>query len=239
MREVNILSDHEETCLAAAAWLCYHVAKRATGGFSLAISGGSTPDRFFEILSQGSFAAAMPWKALQLFWVDERCVPMDHADANFTSVAQRLLTKVPIAVRNIHRIPAEAGPYEGAAHYRETLRKYFGASAPVFDLVMLGMGTDGHVASLFPGHPALEAATDSAVPVIVSGGMSGVHPPVDRITLTLPLLNRAKAAMFLVTGREKHEVVRAVLDDNDAVYPASWIRNERTVWFLDERASEG
>src|SRR5215475_900825 len=156
--EILIYSGAAELASEAAsrfAELAESFTKDA-GRFTVALSGGSTPKAMFQILAQKPFAGALPWRSIYFFWGDERCVPPDHADSNFRMSDETLLSKVPVPRENIFRIPAEDEDHErAAADYSETLRKFFGEERPIFDLVFLGMGPDGHTASLFPGSTAL------------------------------------------------------------------------------------
>lgn len=234
MREVHVLADHEEASLSAAAWLCYHTARRSSGGFSLALSGGTSPLRLFELLGGDPYRAAMPWGALRLFWADERCVPPDHPDSNYAACAERMLDRVPLDAGAVHRIEGELGPEAAAEQYAGKLKGYFGRAAafPCFDLIVLGIGTDGHVASIFPRNATLRPTTEwvTAMPGI------GATPAVPRVSLALPVLCAAKTVMFLVTGAGKRDIVRTLLQGREPALPAARIKGPRQVWFLDQAA---
>jgi 6-phosphogluconolactonase len=184
----------------------------ANGTCTLALSGGSTPRSLFELLARPTFAEQISWQDVQVFWGDERHVPPDHPDSNFRMANEALLSHVPIPAENIHRIPAELpNAATVAVAYAEDLRRAFHlgddqAALPRFDLIMLGMGEDGHTASLFPHSPALNErkALVAANPV----------PKLDttRLTFTLPVINNAARIWFLVTGGSKAEILKAVLE---------------------------
>jgi 6-phosphogluconolactonase len=184
------------------------VAKR--GVARLAISGGSTPQATFKLLADpaGPFAKTVPWDKLQLFWVDERCVPPTDKDSNYRMTNEAMLAKVPLGPEQIHRMEGELEPEVAAARYEAAIRTAFrleGAETPVFDLVLLGMGDDGHTASLFPHTKALHELGRLVVANHV--------PQKDtwRITLTLPVINRGREVAFLIEGAGKADVLHDVL----------------------------
>src|SRR5262245_56209686 len=155
------LSTHDLLICGDAAELAREAARRFAemaeaftndaGRFTVALSGGSTPKAMFQVLADKPFADALPWRSIYFFWGDERCVPPDHADSNYRMANETLLSKVPIPPENIFRIPAEDGDHKrAAADYSETLRTFFAEARPSLDLIFLGMGPDGHTASLFP-----------------------------------------------------------------------------------------
>lgn len=223
--EIQRFPDAEALAAGAAA-LIFTLADRAIRSrwqFNLALSGGSTPARLFTRLTQPAGHAI--WRSTHVYWSDERCVPPDHPQSNFRLAQETLLSQVPIPPGNIHRIPGELSPEDAACQYREQL-------APVerFDLILLGLGEDGHTASLFPGSPALRVRRKSAVAVHV--------PQLDswRVTLTYPVLNRARNILFLVSGAAKADVLHRVLSGADL--PAAHVhpRLGRLFWFVDEEA---
>ncbi len=216
-------------------------AVSARGEFSLALSGGSTPRPLYELLATPRFASQVDWSCVHVFWGDERCVPPDHIESNYRMAREALLDHVPIPASNVHRIIGEAQPDDAAAAYEEILRAYFGRrSGPAdrtFDLALLGMGDDGHTASLFPGTPAV---TEEERWVLASH----VTAPRDmwRITLTPVALNAAAAVTFLVAGASKAKRVRDVLEGSAraAPFPAQHIhpRHGALTWMLDAAAAE-
>lgn len=202
---------------AALAWRAaqYFVemveeAVDAHGWARVAISGGSTPKAAFALLAdpQHPFRARMPWEKLDLYWVDERCVPPDDAESNYRMTREALLDHVPLKPEQIHRMEGELNPEEAAARYESGLRNAFrleGAETPRFDLISLGMGPDGHTASLFPHTAALHEMGRLTVANHV--------PQKDtwRVTLTWPVINHARSVFFLIGGADKAEVLKEVL----------------------------
>lgn len=184
---------------------------------TVALAGGRTPLALYERL------AALPydWASLEVFFGDERCVPPDHPDSNFRMASETLLSRVPARV---HRMRGETCD---AAGYEEELRAVFGQGPPTFDLVFLGMGADGHTASLFPGHPALEETGRLVVKV--------ERPDNPRLTLTLPVLSSSALAVFLVSGEDKRGALRRLLDGEDL--PAARVAARRVVIIADAAAA--
>ena len=201
--------------------------------FHMAISGGSTPRAMYRLLAEPPRRSGMPWERVHVFWVDERCVPGDDPASNYGAAKRDFLDSAPIAGRRIHAMPGSDPPEEGALRYERELVGFFGLGVhefPVFDLVILGVGADGHTASLFPGHPAVDE-TERLV-VAVRGG----DPDIDRITLTLPVLNHAREILVLASGRDKAEVVRALTGkERPRRLPASRIDppGGTLTWLLD------
>ena len=209
--------------------------------FTLVLSGGSTPRLLYEDLARPPFSTRIDWQKTHIFWGDERCVLPNHPDSNYGLALQTLVSKVNIPPANVHRIPAEIGSANAAAEaYEETLHHFFAPSAgnedgthlPSFDLILLGLGQDGHTASLFPGDAALEEKYRWVAPV---DGASA-SPPVPRVTLTLPVLNEAKWVVFLASGSRKKGVFEKIINDpGAAAYPAARVRpSGRLLWFIDE-----
>ena len=223
------------------AILCQKVAERLAeyarttvaelGSFSIALSGGNTPLTLFaELRTYG--IDRMPWDKVHIFWADERCVAPDHAESNFAAAHQALLQHVPVPAAQVHRIYGEQTPDKAAQEYSKTLHDHF-HGAPAFDLILLGMGNDGHTASLFPGDLALQERTRTTLAI----RNDHVKTPW-RVTLTLPVLHAARNIWFLVSGAEKAPVVRDVLQHDDARYPATLAqRDSHALWFLDAEAA--
>lgn len=196
-------------------------ASLAGGGHcKLALSGGRTPKRLLELLSE---EIGIGWQEVDIFWVDERCVSTDHPDSNFGMAQKALLSRIEIPEKNIHGIVTEGhSPPEAACAYEFHLKKHFEDALPEFDVTILGMGMDGHTASLFPGDMALYEKDRWAVAV---DGEKGV-PSVPRVTMTLPLINNSRCCIFLVSGAAKWGVVDEILYNRSAVedkYPAAMI----------------
>ena len=185
-------------------------AVAARGSARIAISGGSTPKAAFELLSDPGqpWRARMPWDKLELYWVDERCVPPDDAQSNYRMTKETLLDRAPLRPEQVHRMEGELDPEEAAARYEAELRNGFrleGAQLPRFDLIALGMGPDGHTASLFPHTEALHEATRL---------VTANHVPqmnTWRITLTWPVINRASSVFFLIGGADKAQILKEVV----------------------------
>ena len=210
------------------------VARR--GRFAVAISGGSTPREMHRMLAAPPALAAIPWAKVHLFWVDERCVPADDPRSNFGTARKDFLSRVPIPEKNLHPIQGEFPSERGAEDYELELIRFFHLGEgefPAFDLVFLGIGADGHTASLFPGDGALHEEKRRVV--AVQGGV----PAPDRITMTLPVLNRARRIVFLAVGREKAETVKAVMSADLPALPAGMIRplEGELLWLLDQEAA--
>ncbi len=204
------------------------------GVFTVALSGGSSPARLYELLAADEFRPQIDWRGVHLFWADERCAPFMHAEGNFRLVFDLLISRVALPSENIHRIMGEKGAEQGSALYEETLRGFFkGDGLPAFDLAILGMGRDGHTASLMPASPALNERQRRVVPVYMQGEGS-----FDRITLTLPVLNNAKEVLFIVSDPEKKDALRDILHGRGAGrHPAGLVAGRPcgVTWFVDER----
>lgn len=185
-------------------------AVEAQGRARIAISGGSTPKAAFELLADPNhpWRSRMPWEMLDVYWVDERCVPPDDAESNYRMTREALLDHVPLRPEQIHRMEGELEPGAAAARYEQELRSGFridGAQSPRFDLVQLGIGNDGHTASLFPHTEAIHETNRLVVANRVP------QKDASRITLTWPVINRARSVFFLVSGEEKAAVMKEVL----------------------------
>jgi len=208
------------------------------GRCALALSGGATPRALYRLLADPTapFRRQIPWSAVHLFWGDERHVPPDHADSNYRMVREALLRSISIPEVNVHRVAAElSDAARAAALYEAELRSFFragGGSVPRFDLVLLGLGEDGHTASLFPGSEAVGERERLVVAPFVAA-QSGY-----RISLAPPVLNAAAQVVFLVSGAAKAPALRAVLEGprDPARYPAQVVDAERTLWLVDREA---
>jgi 6-phosphogluconolactonase len=213
------------------------------GRFTWALAGGSTPRTVYELLVSDFYRARMPWSAIHFFWGDERHVPPDHPDSNYRMAREAMLDPVSVPEENVHRIHGEnSDAAAAAAEYEAELRTFFHLEAtgvgvrPRFDLVLLGLGPEGHTASLFPGSPALhEREHWVAAPWVEK-------LQTFRITLTPPVLNRAAAVLFLVAGEEKADALHAVLEEvGDAdLYPARIVRPDEgdLLWLIDRAAAK-
>ena len=199
---------------------CARAAVAESGRFAVALAGGNTPRGVYELLAKEP-AGKLPWDKIHLFFGDERHVPPDHPDSNYRMVRETLVGKVPIPEANVHRVRAEMDAPTPASQYESTLREFFHLQPgewPRFDLILLGMGDDGHTASLFPGSPALQEASRLVVanPTTLKG---------DRITLTLPVLNHAANVIFLVSGAGKAPIMQsAFASANGTRFPARQVQ---------------
>jgi len=209
------------------------VAERGT--FTLALSGGKTPLGLYEMLGQPPYVSQMPWAHTYFFWGDERCVPPDHPQSNFGAAHATMLSKAPIPTDNIFRMRGELPPVEGAEAYQLLLKEFFvrpHAEFPSIDLILLGMGANGHTASLFPGSQLLEEQEHWVVAVPPGG-----EPQISRLTLTLPVLNGARDVLFLVSGENKREALHNILEEPEKAtrYPAARVQPQgRLCWMLDD-----
>jgi 6-phosphogluconolactonase len=236
--ENRAFEDAEALAHQVAEWVCER-ALASKGKLAICCSGGSTPKRLYEVMAEPAMAARFPWGRVHWFWGDERFVPQDHPDSNYRMVRDALFSRVAVPGSNIHAVPtANLSPEQSAAAYERTLKDFYGADTidprrPLFGVTLLGIGEDGHTASLFPGHPALVEERRWALAVI--GAKS--EP---RITLTYPALDSSRDAVFLVTGANKRTVV-ARAQAGDRTLPAGRIRPiGRLHWFTDRAAeSEG
>jgi 6-phosphogluconolactonase len=213
------------------------VAER--GCFAVALSGGSTPQGLYRLLAEPPYRGRVDWGRVVVFWGDERCVPPDHHDSNFRMAREALLAKVPVAAGRVHRMEAERPDRDAAARdYQAVIARAFGVPAdgppPALDLVLLGMGPEGHTASLFPDTTALD---ETKRWVVVN------HVPkfaADRLTMTLPILNRAREVLFLVEGGDKAEILADVLEGmpDPKRLPAQAVRTAdgRLLWYVDRAA---
>jgi 6-phosphogluconolactonase len=231
------LYDDYEALSNAAAGVFVQQARQAAqfkGWFAAVLSGGHTPQRTYELLTQPPYRDQVSWGQVHLFWGDERCV--SHADprSNTRMVRQALLDLVPIPASQIYPISCGQAPRQGAAEYESGLRAFFGDQPPRFDLVFLGLGENGHTASLFPGSPVLEEQERWVSDLYVA------EQDLYRVTLTAPLVNQAAVVAFLVSGAGKARVLKEVLEGPLDPYrlPAQLIRpiDGELHWLVDREA---
>jgi 6-phosphogluconolactonase len=225
---ICIWSDHA-ALIDAAARRVVELAQQAIGArghFRWALSGGSTPRPLYERLAQ-KHASALDWRRVSFFWSDERCVPPDHADSNYRMARAALLDRLPLTAAQVLRMHGEDEPDLAAQAYEQQLR-----AAGTIDLVLLGMGADGHTASLFPGSPALAEQTRWVVAATSPAG-------AQRLTFTLPAINAAEVAMVLVSGADKAARVKQALRDPSASLPVQRVHptHGRVEWMLDTQAA--
>jgi 6-phosphogluconolactonase len=211
------------------------VAKR--GRFAIALSGGHTPSKMYSLWTQtDQYRNKTPWDHVHLFWSDERYVPADDPRSNYHMARETLISHAPIPAENVHPIPTNlSSPEECARMYEAELREFFGSDPPAFDVQLLGIGEEGHTASLFPGSPVLDEKLHWTAAVRVAA-----EPP-QRITLTPVVLNRGRNTFFLVAGENKRAILSAIRDEpssKPSQYPAARIRPAtEPVWFLDQAAA--
>lgn len=234
----------------AAVFLFVTLAAKAVaerGNFFCSLAGGRTPQSCYRVLAAPAISSKVNWGKTHVFWGDERCVPEGHPDRNDEAALDALLRKVPLPSKNIHRAPATEP--DAAQRYEAELLRAFSSSLPLplkefssplsspseiprFDLILLGLGEDGHTASLFPGHPAVEEK--ARLVVRVDGAPK---PPPARVTFTLPLINAARHAAFLVTGKDKNAALRRVLNGDPSLPAARVAPREGTLTFLADAAA--
>jgi len=215
-------------------------AIRDRGQFAIALAGGRTPARMYALWAQTqSPGEPIPWDKVHLFWGDERYVPHTDPMSNYRMARETLIAQVPIPAANVHPMPGPehfATPEKAAEAYEAELRKFFGSAPPALDVQLLGLGVEGHTASLFPGSPALEDKKRWVAAV------EAPAKPPQRLTLTPVVLNQARNTFFLVVGADKREIIAALRSEpasKPSQYPAGMIRPEgRVLWFLD-KAAEG
>lgn len=208
---------------------------RAKGSFNVALSGGKTPERLYALLG-AEYAEKIEWGKVHIFWGDERCVPPDSPESNYRMASKALLSKIDIPDKNVHRIRGEDEPMSAALAYEEEVRRHFGlkaGEAPVFDMVLLGLGRDGHTLSIFPATKALFEEERLVIDNYVE------KLKAHRVTMTLKAVNNASNALFLVSGREKAVILREVLKGTEAIYPAQMVRPGKLVWLIDKDAASG
>jgi 6-phosphogluconolactonase len=238
--EIRVLTTPQELFEAAAEEVIRGaqeaVAQR--GRFTIALSGGSTPKALFNLLATNA-KSVLPWDHMFFFWGDERHVPPTDADSNYRMAEETMLSKIPVAAGNVFRFPAENPDAAAAAEaYEQTLRKFFQLKAgelPVFDLILLGMGPDGHTASLFPNTAGLQEKSR----LVIANWVEKLK--TSRLSLTLPVLNAARCVTFLVSGTDKASVLKTVLEEDapGEQYPSKLVQptNGKLIWLVDRAAA--
>jgi 6-phosphogluconolactonase len=234
--KLEIFADPDALARRVADWL-FEMAIAKDGVFAVALSGGSTPRLLYEHLAEPPYRDAFPWSRSHWFWGDERFVPHDDAQSNYRMVREALLSRAPIPEANIHSIPTEyVGPEAAASAYEHDLKSFYGAerldpARPLFDVTLLGLGPDGHTASLFPGTAVLVERTKWVTAIV--GGKSEA-----RITLTYPALESSRNAAFLVTGQEKRAIFGRFRHGDDSL-PAASLRPIGALWLFADEAAAG
>lgn len=232
MTDLKVFPDKDALARGAADFVEARVAENP-GRVALCLTGGSTPEGMYKVLA----ARSLPWERVHIFWGDERFVPVGDPLSNARMTSRALLDHVPVPAAHVHRIPTgTASPEESAAAYEAELKRFYGAEVldpakPLFDVVLNGMGDDGHTASLFPGAPGLEERTRWVV-----AAEPGMDPRVPRVTLTFPALESCRASLFLAAGAGKKDMLQRVLAGMD--YPAARLKPEGTLtWMIDKAAA--
>ncbi len=230
---VEVAKDPEGLARRVAGWIT-DLAAASGARFALCLSGGSTPRRFYQLLAESPYRDTLPWDRIHWFWGDERFVPWDHPDSNYGMVHAALLGRVPAPPGNIHGIPTNGTPADAAAAYERVLKSYYGTESldptrPLFDVEILGLGPDGHTASLIPGTSVLQERHRWVAEVI--GGR-----PEPRITLTYPALESSRHTAFLVAGADKRETLSRALAGDQALPAARIHPVGELIWFVDEAA---
>jgi 6-phosphogluconolactonase len=234
MGRFEILADPPALARHVAEWMTA-AALAAKGAFRVSLSGGSTPKVLYGLLAGDEFRARFPWRRVSWYWGDERFVPHDHPESNYRMTRETMLSKAPVPPENIHPVPADGTPDEAARRYERTLQQAYGAATldparPLFDITLLGLGPDGHTASLLPGESVLTERKRWVAAV------SHGRPEV-RITMTYPVLESSRHVAFLVAGREKAAILADIRSGTSEV-PAARLRPVgELVWFADQAAA--
>jgi 6-phosphogluconolactonase len=233
--ELCVFETATELAAGVAEWLCA-LALAGGGEFAVCLSGGSTPRQLYERLADRVIATRFPWERVHWFWGDERFVPYEDPASNYRMARDALFSRVSVPAKRIHAIPTQnLSPQLAASAYQAILQRYYGAARlddrrPLFDVTLLGVGENGHTASLFPGNPALQE--DRRWVVAVTGAA-----PQTRITLTYPALNSSRNLGFLVSGANKKAIL-AQIQAGDRTLPAARISPAgRLIWFVDRAAA--
>jgi 6-phosphogluconolactonase len=235
---IEIFANAQELARGAAEYFVARSGEAVAqkGFFTVALSGGSTPKILFELLANPNepFHAQLPWTMTHFFWSDERHVPPDHPDSNYRMAHEAMLSRVPVPESNVHRVHGEnPNAADAAAEYEQTLLQLTKQTLPQLDLILLGLGTDGHTASIFPGSEVLQETKR----LVSAPWVEKLN--THRITMTLPLLNNGASVLFLVSGDEKAEIVKKVLE-GPKLYPAQYVQptHGQLLWMLDKDAAD-
>lgn len=231
---IEIFPDPTTLARHVAEWITA-AAFEATDTFRVSLSGGSTPKTLYQLLASNEFRNLFPWQRVSWYFGDERFVPYDSPDSNYRMVREAMFAKAPVPPENIYPIPVDGGPDDAARRYERTLQQAYGATMldparPLFDVTLLGLGDDGHTASLLPGEPILEERKRWIAAV------SHGRPEV-RITMTYPVIESSRRVAFLVAGREKAAIFRDIRE-GDSEVPAARVRPVGELfWFVDRAAA--
>lgn len=236
MGRIEVLPDSLSLARHVAEWMTT-TALASSGPFRVSLSGGSTPKTLYGLLAADPFRERFPWQRVSWYWGDERFVPYDHPESNYRMTREAMLSKVKVPTENIHPVPADGTPDAAALRYEQTLQADYGATVldparPLFDITLLGLGPDGHTASLLPGEPVLEERQRWVAAV------SHGRPEV-RITMTYPPIDSSRHVAFLVAGKEKAAILRSVRAGGSDV-PAARVKPVgELIWFTDQAAASG
>ncbi|MBV8776606.1 MAG: 6-phosphogluconolactonase [Alphaproteobacteria bacterium] len=235
---IDVSADFETLAHRVAQWIV-DLACATPNRFAIALSGGSTPKRLYQLLAEPPLRDAMPWERVHLFFGDDRFVAWDDPNSNYGMAREAMIAHIPIPPQNVHGIRRQGTPDDAARAYEEELKSYYGSGAldpkrPLLDVNLLGMGPDGHTASLFPGKPALEV-TDRWVTGVPEPGL---NPFVPRVTLTYPALDSSKSAAFVAAGADKMAMMKRVWAGEQALPSARINPVGELIWFID-RAAHG
>lgn len=231
---IEIFPDPPALARHVAEWMTA-AALAANGPFRVSLSGGSTPKTLYGLLASDEFAGRFPWHSVSWFWGDERFVAHDHPDSNYRMARQAMLDKAPVPPQNIHPVPVDGTPDSAARRYEQTLQQVYGAARldparPLFDLTLLGLGADGHTASLLPGEPVLDERRRWVAAV------SHGRPEV-RLTMTYPVIESSRRVAFLVTGHDKAAMLHTIRAGGSQV-PAARVQPVGALfWFVDRAAA--
>jgi 6-phosphogluconolactonase len=233
-RRIETLPDPAALARHVAEWMTA-AALATKGAFRVSLSGGSTPKTLYALLASDEFRGRFPWARVSWYWGDERFVPYDHPESNYRMTREAMLAKAPVPPENIHPVPADGTPEEAASRYERTLQAAYGAAVlsparPLFDITLLGLGSDGHTASLLPDDPVLQERKRWVTAV------SHGRPEV-RITMTYPVIESSRQVAFLVAGREKAAIFSAIRAGGSQVPAARVSPVGEIIWFVDRAAA--
>lgn len=234
-----IIADNASQLSERGADMFFRTARESVdlrGRFAVALSGGSTPRAMHKILAEEPYCSGISWDKVHIFWVDERCVPVSNPASNYGLAKQDFLDRISIPLGQIHPMPGKILPEKGTVLYQRELEAFFKpeqGDQPLFDLIFLGVGKDGHTASLFPGQQVLEECEEWVAAV------KGGDPDVNRLTLTVPVLNNARQIVFLVSGKGKAPIVKSLFENSEPHLPAQKIQpiDGKLIWLLDKGAA--
>ncbi len=232
-----VCADYESLSREAAERVAAVLAAEAErqSRVTVALAGGATPRRLYELLASDAFRARVPWIKIHFFWGDERLVPPDHPESNYRLAREALLGRVPVPPANVHAVAGQLPPEQAALSYEQELRTFFRLrrGLPAFDLLLLGVGAEGHTAALFPGAPLSQLVAGEERLVMVAHGPDAMP----RLTFTLPVLNAARRIYFLVAGEEKAAAVAWAVEGKGALPVQQVMTAGELLWLLDSEAA--